>query len=123
MLKKVKLKAKTIKEDLVTIWFAYKDKRTPWYAKTLAVVVLAYAFSPVDLIPDFIPVLGYLDDLILIPVGIILVLKLVPEEVVEDSRKKAANSHLKKKKNWIAGSIIIALWILIIFLIFKKIAE
>lgn len=121
MLDKLKKKANAIIEDITTIRFAYKDERTPLYGKILAAIVLAYAFSPVDLIPDFIPVLGYLDDLILIPLGIFLTLKLIPEEVVEDSRKKAKVSHLNKKKNWIAGGLIITLWFLIIFWIIKKI--
>ena len=121
MLENLKKKALKIKEDVFTLWFAYRDNRTPWYAKLLTAVVLAYAFSPVDLIPDFIPVLGYLDDIILIPLGVVLALKLIPREVVEDSRKKVRERGIEKKKNWIAGSIIIAIWILVILAIVFKI--
>jgi len=88
--------AKRIKRDAITLWFARNHPRTPWYAKALAAVVVAYALSPIDLIPDFIPVLGYLDDVIVLPVLIWATVRLLPAQVLEDSRGKA--------EAWIAGS-------------------
>lgn len=97
------------------MWFAYKDKRTPWYAKVFAIIVVAYAVSPIDLIPDFIPVLGYLDDLILIPLGIALALKLIPAQVMADARRQAQDHLIANKSfGWIAAVVIILIWILII---------
>jgi uncharacterized membrane protein YkvA (DUF1232 family) len=72
----LRLWAKTVERDVIALWLAARDSRTPWYAKLIAAAVAAYALSPIDLIPDFIPVLGYLDDLIIVPLGILLVLKL-----------------------------------------------
>ncbi len=73
----------------MAVYFAARDRRTPWYAKVLAGAVVAYALSPIDLIPDFVPVIGYLDDLILVPLGLALVLKLIPREVLVESRQRA----------------------------------
>ncbi|MCK7512393.1 MAG: DUF1232 domain-containing protein [Desulfobacterales bacterium] len=85
-----KAKARKLKQEVHALYLASKDRRVPWHARVLAVVVVAYAFSPIDLIPDPIPVLGYLDDLILIPLGIALVIKLVPADVLQDCREQAA---------------------------------
>ena len=74
--------AKRLKTKIYTLYLAYKDPRTPWYARVFAAVVVGYAFSPIDLIPDFIPVLGYLDDLVLLPIGVVLAIKMIPPEVV-----------------------------------------
>lgn len=82
----LKHKAKQLKRETYAIYLACKDPRVPWYAKYLAAVVLAYAFSPIDLIPDFIPVIGYLDDLIILPTGIWLVLKMIPPDVYDSPR-------------------------------------
>ncbi len=93
---------------------AYRDERVPWYAKLFTMLVVAYAFSPIDLIPDFIPILGYLDDLILVPLGVYLALKLIPKEVLEDCKRKVEERQITSKpKNWITGIIIITLWILV----------
>lgn len=81
--------ARTIKCDVVALYLAARDPRVPWLAKVVAVCVVAYALSPIDLIPDFIPVLGYLDDLILVPLGILLAVRLVPDDVMADLRSKA----------------------------------
>jgi len=81
--------ARAIRRDAVAVYLAARDPRTPWYAKTLALFVAGYALSPIDLIPDFIPVLGYLDDAILVPLGIMAVVRLVPDQVMTDSRKSA----------------------------------
>ncbi|MFH0872675.1 MAG: YkvA family protein [bacterium] len=86
----------------------------PWYAKAFAALVLGYALSPIDLIPDFIPVLGYLDDLVIVPAGIALLLKMILREVLEDCREKAPNAPREKLRNWTAGAIIILIWIVAI---------
>jgi uncharacterized membrane protein YkvA (DUF1232 family) len=95
---KLKSKAKKIKQDIFVLIEAYKHPRTPILVKFLSIIIVAYAFSPVDLIPDFIPVLGYLDDIILIPLGITLILKLIPKEVLEESRIKVEKSRKGKKE-------------------------
>ncbi len=107
-----KAKARQLKRDVYALYLASKDRRVPWHARVVAIVVVAYAFSPIDLIPDPIPVLGYLDDLILVPLGIALVIKLIPTEVLQDCREKAT-SIMKdgKPKNWVAGAIIIVIWV------------
>lgn len=117
MIEAWKLKAKQLKRDIHAVYLAMKDPRTPWYARALAAIIVGYAFSPIDLIPDPIPVLGYLDDLVLLPLGIILLVKVIPPEILSDCRAKAAaEAGSKKPKNWIAGSIIIAIWVGLILL-------
>lgn len=109
--------AAKLKNDVYTVYLASKDSRTPWYARLLAVVVVAYAFSPIDLIPDFIPVLGYLDDLILVPLGLWLVIKLIPAQVLAECRERAlALKAQGKPKNWLAAGAIVTLWLLLGFL-------
>ena len=83
--------ARRIKRDVVAVYFAARDARTPWPARCLAVAVAAYALSPIDLIPDFIPVLGYLDDLLIVPLGLLLVIRMLPPAVLQDARDKAAS--------------------------------
>lgn len=91
-----------------------RDHRTPWHVKLLVASIVAYAFSPVDLIPDFVPILGYLDDLVLLPLGIFLAIKLIPDSVLNDCRIRAVESMKKKKPvNWIAGVVIITIWLLL----------
>lgn len=110
---KLKTWAKRIKRDGVTLWFAGKDPRTPWYAKALGVLVVAYALSPIDLIPDFIPVLGYVDDVLLLPVLIWLTIKLLPSDVISDCRQQADEWMRKKgaKPRSVLGAIlIVAAW-------------
>ena len=102
--------ARTIKRDVVALWYAARDPRVPWYAKAVAACVVAYALSPIDLIPDFIPVLGYLDDLVMVPLGIIAAVKLVPEELMAEFRERAA--RLEQRPKTYAGAILIAaIWI------------
>lgn len=110
-----KTRMKKIKEDIFVIAEAYKHPDTPFYAKLIAIIVVAYAFSPIDLIPDFIPILGYLDDLILIPLGIALLLKILPDHVIQHSREKVAATDKVKQKNWIAGVLIIVVWALLLY--------
>jgi len=98
--------------ETYALYIAVKDPRLPWYSRVLALCVVAYAVSPIDLIPDFIPVLGYLDDLILVPLGIALVLRTIPPEVMTESRQKAqAVLNDGKPTNWVAAGIIIIIWL------------
>lgn len=105
--------AKRLKRDILSLYFAYKDKRVPLLTKILILLVISYAFSPIDLIPDFIPILGYLDDLILLPIGIYIVIKLIPEDVLVDARERASNTSIRPQ-NWIAGIFIIMIWIVLL---------
>lgn len=103
--------ARRIKQDVVAVYFAARDPRTPWLVRVLALVVAAYALSPIDLIPDFIPVLGYLDDLLLVPLGLLLVLRLLPPLVLADARAQAA-ALLARPSNRVAAVLIIVIWFL-----------
>jgi len=100
---------KTIRREIKVLFFAYRDPRTPWYAKAAAAVVLGYALSPVDLIPDFIPFLGYCDDLLIIPAGLYFVWKMIPSEVIHDAREKA-EQNIKLPVNYKAAFVILLLW-------------
>jgi uncharacterized membrane protein YkvA (DUF1232 family) len=105
-------RARALKRETYAIYLACRDPRVPWYGRVLAACVVGYAFSPIDLIPDFVPVLGYLDDLILIPLGIAFVLRAIPPEVKAECREKAAIAMAGgKPKNWIAAGIIVLIWI------------
>jgi len=122
LLESLKQHANQLKRDTLAVWFAALDPRTPWYAKAAAALVTAYAFSPIDLIPDFVPILGYLDDLILIPAGISLTLKLIPTEVMNDARIKAAEQETKPV-NWWVGGLIILIWVAILFFVIRGIVR
>ena len=106
MLERWKRRARSMRRDTYAIYLACRDPRVPWYAKTVAVAVLAYALSPVDLIPDFIPVLGYLDDLVLVPVGIYLVARLIPTPLMLEHRAAAADGRAPQST---AGLILVVL--------------
>jgi uncharacterized membrane protein YkvA (DUF1232 family) len=109
-----KERARQLKAETYALFLAYRDRRTPWYARLFAGCVVAYAFSPLDLIPDFIPVLGYLDDLILLPLGVALALKMIPPEVMVDSRARAKEMLAQDRpRSWIAGAAIVAVWLLL----------
>jgi len=117
-LNKLKDWATRLKQEVYTIYFALKDPRVPWYTKALAACVVGYAFSPIDLIPDPIPILGYLDDLVLIPLGVALVVKLIPVEVLEECRQKAEQAlDQDKPRNWVAAGVIIFIWVLLAVLV------
>jgi len=106
--------ASRIKRDAVTLWFAYRHPGTPWFAKALAAFVVAYALSPIDLIPDFIPVLGYVDDVLLLPALIALCIRLIPANVLRECRAQADRwmKEQGSKPRSIAGAVIvIAIWI------------
>lgn len=103
-------KAGHLKREVFALYLAVRDPRVPWYAKAVAACVVAYAFSPIDLIPDPIPVLGYLDDLVLIPLGVLAVRAMIPEAVLADCRERA--THLSTQPtNWIAAAIIVVIWL------------
>ena len=112
MLDALKNKSKLLKTDAYALYLAYKDPRIPWYARILAICVVGYAVSPIDLIPDFIPILGYLDDLILIPLGIALVLKMIPKDVMYEYRERARAAIIQGKPvNWVAATVIVGIWV------------
>ena len=112
MLSRVKDWARTLKTELHALYLAYRDPRVPWYARLMAACVVGYAFSPIDLIPDPIPILGYLDDLVIVPVGVWLTLNMIPKGIMAECREKA-HSEIQKRKptNWLAAGIIISIWI------------
>ena len=116
-LERVRRWARGIKRDVVVLWLAARDRRVPWYAKLAAGAVAAYALSPIDLIPDFIPVLGYLDDLIIVPVGIIVVLKLIPVDVLADLRA-AAMKHTGQPVSRAGLVAVVSIWVLLAVLLF-----
>ena len=113
-LEKWKQWARQLKVEVYALYLAYRDPRVPWYARVFAACVVAYAFSPIDLIPDPIPILGYLDDLILIPLGVMLALKMIPQSVMAECRQKAQIAMQQgKPTNWAAAIVIIIIWILL----------
>ncbi|GEM85794.1 YkvA family protein [Meiothermus granaticius] len=111
-LEQLKQRARQLKTETFALYLAARDPRTPWYARLVVAAVVAYAFSPVDLIPDFIPVLGYLDDLVLIPLGIALALQLVPQMVLAESRLRAREAMGGGKPvSWAAAALIVLIWL------------
>lgn len=114
MLDRLRRWARALKADLLALWFSRKHPDTPLSAKILAALVVAYAFSPIDLIPDFIPVLGYLDDLILVPLGIYLCLRLIPAHVLASARQQAVawmEQHPSRPRNYLAAALIVLIWL------------
>lgn len=108
-------RAQALRAETYALYLACRDPRMSWYARALAAIVVAYAFSPIDLIPDFIPVLGHLDDLVLVPVGIVCVLRMTPPEVIVDARARAqAVMRQEGPGAWIAGLIVIVIWLLVV---------
>jgi uncharacterized membrane protein YkvA (DUF1232 family) len=121
MLEKLKSRARMLKNEIFAVYLAAKDPRTPWYAKAIAFCTIAYVLSPIDLIPDFIPILGYLDDLFIVPGGITLVLRLIPAEVLDEARKTAATQGVERSVGYIGAGIIATVWIVILVGIFRLI--
>ncbi len=104
--------AARLKQETYALYLAYRDPRVPWYARAWAALVAAYAFSPIDLIPDFIPVLGYVDDLVLIPLGIALAVRLIPPDVLADCRTESARVMAEGKPvSRVGAAIVIAIWL------------
>lgn len=105
-------RAQQLRQEVYALYLAYRDPRTPWGARIVAALVVGYALSPIDLIPDFIPVLGYLDDLLLVPLGVWLALRLIPPTVMADSRVQAQEVLTAGKPvSWVAAVIIVMLWL------------
>jgi uncharacterized membrane protein YkvA (DUF1232 family) len=111
VLQRAKQWAREIKRDVVAIWIASRDPRVPWYAKLLAAAVAAYALSPIDLIPDFVPVLGYLDDLVIVPAGILLIVQLIPPDLMDEFRA-AATRREGRPHSRVGAAIVVMMWII-----------
>jgi uncharacterized membrane protein YkvA (DUF1232 family) len=110
-------RAKRLKAEITALYYAARDPRVPWTARGIMLVALGYALSPIDLIPDFIPVLGYLDDLLILPALIALALRLVPAEVMAAARERAAREPVSLKKNWLFAALFVLFWVAILALI------
>ena len=110
MLDQVKAWARRLKRDVLTVYFAARDPRAPFFARLLAMLVAAYALSPIDLIPDFVPILGYLDDLLIVPLGLLWVLRLMPADVLTDARARADAVLTKPRSLWGAATIV-GIWV------------
>ena len=108
-----KQRARQLKTEVYALYLAYRDPRVSWPARIFAACVVAYAFSPIDLIPDPIPILGYLDDLLLIPLGVALARKMIPPAVLAECRERARVEIADKPVNWAAAAVIIAVWLLL----------
>ena len=108
----LRARARALKRDVVALYLAGRDPRTPWPARLVAALIVGYAFSPIDLIPDFIPVLGLLDDLVLLPLGIALVLRLIPEAVMADARARA-ETRADRPAGRVAATLIVLVWLLL----------
>ncbi len=104
--------AGALQVEVLALWLACRDPRVPWYAKLLAGCVVAYALSPIDLIPDPIPILGYADDLVLIPLGVLAVRRLIPESILEECRKRAADLSVRPR-SLVAAGVILAIWVVV----------
>jgi uncharacterized membrane protein YkvA (DUF1232 family) len=115
----LKSKASRLKAEIDALYLCSKHPKVPWYAKAFAFFILGYALSPVDLIPDFIPVIGYLDDIILVPLGIACLIRMIPKDILDECREKAKSRHISKGNHWIAASVIILIWILAILITSK----
>jgi uncharacterized membrane protein YkvA (DUF1232 family) len=123
-----KARARQLKAEVYALYLAYRDPRVPWYAKAVAVCIVGYALSPIDLIPDFVPVLGYLDDLVLIPLGIALALRLIPPAVMDECRARAlAELADGKPVSRAAAAVVVAIWVgvavLVVLLIVRAVRD
>ena len=118
MLTSLKQRARGLKRDTYALYLACRDPRTPWYAKAFAGAIVAYALSPIDLIPDFLPVIGYLDDLIIVPAGLVLAVKMIPEPVLADCRERAQLAT-DRPTSMAGAAVIVAIWIAVLgFLVY-----
>jgi uncharacterized membrane protein YkvA (DUF1232 family) len=119
-LESLKQRSQNLKCDVYALHLARSDPRIPWHAKAVIVLTVAYALSPIDLIPDFIPVLGYLDDLIIVPAGITYAISLMPDNVLEEYRERAKTELANKRiYSWAGLLIIVLLWLLVLYLVVK----
>uniref|UniRef100_A0A7C3N654 DUF1232 domain-containing protein n=1 Tax=candidate division WOR-3 bacterium TaxID=2052148 RepID=A0A7C3N654_UNCW3 len=119
----LKEQARKLKSEVTTIYYAYKNPKTKLLPKIIIFITLGYALSPVDLIPDFIPVLGYLDDILIIPALIALSIKLIPKDIIDESKEKALKEPVRLKDNWLFGLIFVSVWILLLTFIVIKILK
>lgn len=120
LLSKLKQRARKLKSEAQVLMIAYKDKRTPVTAKALIAITVGYLLSPIDLIPDFIPVLGLLDDLIIVPILILFSLKLIPAVVLLDARERVKNNpEALKKTNWFFAMVIILIWLVLLLCTYR----
>mgnify|MGYP000952634681 CR=1 FL=1 len=112
--------ARKLKNEVIAMYFVWKHPKTPLYAKVCAAVIVGYALSPIDLIPDFVPVLGYLDEVILLPLGIALVIRIIPANILEACREQArTNPPAAKPKIWIAAYVIVMLWLMALYALYQ----
>lgn len=126
MLQRLKEWARLLKGDVLAVWFACRHPQTPLHAKLLAALIVAYAFSPIDLIPDFIPILGLLDDALLLPLGIWLVIRLVPDAVIAECRVQARqwlDARRPKPQNYLAAAVFVLLWITAAWLLWRWLTD
>lgn len=122
MLANIKAKAKQLKKQITVVYLAYMHKDIKWYTKAFLLLILVYALSPIDLIPDFVPILGYLDDIILIPLGIVLAMKMIPKKIWEECRQQAENGvNIDKRYKRIGAILIILIWAIVISIILRNI--
>lgn len=124
MLKRLRRWACLIKRDVLTLWFACRDPRTPWWFKLLAFGIVAYALSPIDLIPDFIPIIGLLDDAIIVPLGVIILLRLLPREIRISSAERADVQRARGKKivSWAGFFLTVIVWLAVVAYLVKRYA-
>lgn len=116
--------ARLIKRDVLTLWFACRDPRTPWWFKLLAFGIVAYALSPIDLIPDFIPIIGLLDDAIIVPLGVIILLRLLPREIRISSAERADVQRARGKKivSWAGFVLTVIVWLAVVAYLVQRYA-
>ena len=122
-LRQVNAWARAVKRDVLAVYLVARDPRVPWPVKILAAAVAAYALSPIDLIPDFIPVLGYLDDLVIVPLGILAVVKLVPADVLAELPEEAGRRLAARPRSWAGATVILALWLLLLAVAIRWLAS
>jgi uncharacterized membrane protein YkvA (DUF1232 family) len=119
-LESLKQRVQDLKCDVYALYLARGDPRIPWHAKVVIILTVAYALSPIDLIPDFIPVIGYLDDLIIVPAGIALAISLMPDNVLEEYRERAKTELENKKINsWVGLMIVVLIWLIVLYLVVR----
>ena len=126
LLEKLKRWARLLKQNIVMLWFATKNPRTPWLPKAICIFIVAYALSPIDLIPDFIPILGYVDDLILLPMLIWIAIRLIPNSIIQESRIQADTWLLNKQskpKSYLGLFIVIVVWLLLLWLSYQLVQD
>ncbi|ORM66847.1 YkvA family protein [Pantoea rwandensis] len=116
--------ARLIKRDVLTLWFACRDPRTPWWFKLMAFSIVAYALSPIDLIPDFIPIIGLLDDAIIVPLGVIILLRLLPREIRISSAERAEVQRARGQKivSWAGFGLTVIIWLAVVIYLVKRYA-